>query len=288
MKLYYYMHTGHRYGLDRLRRGAALIKQMRNEGIQVEVLLNDFRATIVAKELGIADSTAIDSMYNIATIADAGDGLIIDTPELTDEILKQMCNYFRVVVRFGDDGQKFSEKIISQTNEDENSVIILPIDPKYFEPYEKEHEKLLFVGDSDYEKSLLQDGSNYKDFDLLVGHYFFLDYEKQLKERFHGLIEEYEDITKYSEIYSKSLQTALEAAASGARVCYISDEVLSFVTPIQKLFKNLNLTTHDSSKSPIDGAFVNHVDISKLKKLSIELNYHIIFSKLDLSQFKFK
>lgn len=284
MKLYYYIHTGHRYGLDRLRRGATLYKRLQQEGIEAEVLLNDYRATIVAKELGIAHSTAIDSMYNIATIADAGDGLIIDTPELTDEILKQMCSYFRVVVRFGDDGQKYNEKLISQLYEDENSVQMLLIDPKYFQSHEKEERELVFVGDADYEKSLLQIAQAFPNFDLLLGHYFFLDYEKELQPFFQQIIQEYEDIVKYETVWSKSLQSTLEAAASGAKVCYFGDDVLTFVT----LLENLSIPTSKVDKTPINRALANKIDMQKLKKLSIELNYHIIFSKLNLSQFKFK
>jgi len=284
MKLYYYVHTGHRYGLDRLRKAAVLFKRLQQEGIEAEVLLNDFRATIVAKELGIAHSTAIDSMYNIANIADVGDGLIIDTPELTDEILRQMCSYFKVVVRFGDDGQKFSEKIISQLHEDENSVQMLLIDPKYFETYEKEQRGLIFVGDADYEKSLVKDNQDYSNFDLLLGHYFFLDYEKELQPKFHRLVEEYEAITKYTTVLSKSMQTILEAGASGAKVCYFGDEMLSFVTLCEKL----KITTCDISKTSLNADFAKQIDIKELKKLSLELNYHLIFSKLNLSQFKFK
>jgi len=284
MKLYYYVHTGHRYGLDRLRKAAVLFKRLQQEGIEAEVLLNDFRATIVAKELGIAHSTAIDSMYNIANIADVGDGLIIDTPELTDAILKQMCSYFKVVVRFGDDGQKFSEKVISQLHEDENCVQMLLVDPIYFQTYEKKQRELVFVGDADYEKSLVKDNQDYSSFDLLLGHYFFLDYEKELQPKFHKIVEEYEAITQYATVLSKSIQTILEAGASGAKVCYFGDEISNFAV----LCKKLNIATCDISKTSLNEDFAKQIDIKKLKKLSLELNYSQKFSKLNLSQFKIK
>ena len=283
MKLYYYIHTGHRFGLERLRRGAALYKQLQNHGIEAHILLNDFRATIVAKELGIESSTAIDSMYNIASIADAGDGLIIDTPEISDEVLQQMCGFFRVVVNFSNEKPKFGEKVISQTFEDENSVQMLPIDAKYFQKTQKECKTLLFYGDADYEKDLLSQMQKFKHMDLLIGHYFFLEYEKQLEKGFEGIVEEYDAIMEYENVISNSLQTTLEAAASGAKVCYIGKELLSLVT----LQQNLQIPTSDLAKESIDGGCTGEIDIIKLEKLSIKLNYPIIFAKLDLSQFKF-
>ena len=284
MKLYYYIHTGHRFGLDRLRRGAVLYKQMLKEGIEAQVLLNDYRATIVAKELGIVDSTAVDSMFNIPSIAEAGDGLIIDTPELTDDILAQMCHYFRTVVNFSNEGQKFSEKVISQVTEDANSVQCLLIDPKYFQNAQKSSKTLLFYGDEDYEKNLLKDMDRFKNCDLLLGHYFFLDYEKQLAKGFGQIHEDYNCITEYECVVSRSLQTVLEAGASGAKVCYIGDEVLSLVT-LQKI---LGLKIANSSQTPITGDLAGPIEIERLKKLSLDLNYRIIFSKLGLDQFKFK
>ncbi|MGM0622553.1 MAG: hypothetical protein ACQESH_00885 [Campylobacterota bacterium] len=283
MKLYYYIHTGHRFGLDRLRRGAALYKQLKLHGIEANVLLNDFRATIVAKELGIESSTAIDSMYNIASMAQAGDGLIIDTPELSDEVLQQMCSIFRVVVNFSNEKPKFGEKVISQTFEDENSVQMLPIDTKYFQKTQKEAKTLLFYGDEDYEKNLIQQTDKFQNMDLLIGHYFFLEYEKQLESGFDRIVEDYDTITQYENVVSRSLQTALEAAASGAKVCYIGEELLSLVT----LRKDLQIPTADPLKESIDGGCINNIDIIKLEKLSIKLNYPIILAKLDLSQFKF-
>lgn len=283
MKLYFYIHTGHRYGLDRLRRGAVLYKKLLQHGIESEVLLNDYRATMVAKELGIESSTAIDSMYNIATIAEAGDGLIVDTPELTDELLQQMCKYFRVVVNFSEEKQKFSEKVISQTFEDQNSVRALFVDDFYFKEFEKTKQTLLFYGDEDYEKNLLKKASNFKDMDLLLGHYFFLQYEDELKPYFNTIVQEYEEIVNYKNIITNSFQSALEAGASGAKVCYIGEKMFSFVT----LQKELGLSCQDSDKTPVDGGCADFIDRENLKKLSQNLNYNIIFDKLDLSQFKF-
>lgn len=283
MKLYYYIHTGHRYGLDRLRRGAVLYKKLKEQGINAEVLLNDYRATIVAKELGIEASTPIDAVYNIATIAEAGDGLIIDTPELTDELLKQICGYFKVVVNFSEEKAKYNEKIISSHFEDKNSAKMLLIDDKYFQKYEKNDKTLLFIGDEDYEKSLLKEKELYEDMDLLAGHYFFLNYEKELQNDFNDIVEDYEMLTLYKNFVTKSFQSALEAAASGACIYYVGEQMLSLVT----LQNDLAINTVKMGKDPINGDFAKPINKNELEKISKNLNYKSIFNKLDLCQFKF-
>jgi|GEM_PF-5866303 len=80
------------------------------------------------------------------------------------------------------------------------------------------------------------------------------------------------------------MQTILEAGASGAKVCYFGDEMLSFVT----LCKKLNIAICNISKTSLNADFAKQIDIKQLKKLSFELNYSQIFLKLNLSQFKFK
>ncbi|MGM0533003.1 MAG: hypothetical protein ACQERK_00740 [Campylobacterota bacterium] len=283
MQLYYYIHTGHRYGLDRLRRGAALYKQLAAQGIEPKVLLNDFRATMVAKELGIPQSTPIDSMYNIANIAQAGDGLIIDTPELNDEVLGRLSAIYRTVVTFSNTEQKHGEKIISQVRQDSNTVQLLPVDPVYFEAVEKNDKKLLFFSDEDYEKKLLSLGKNFKGFDLLLGHYFFLSYEKQLQPFFEQVVEDYEAIREYGVVASFSLQTLLEAGAGGANVIYCGSELFNFVT--DKKFLGINF--FDCSDNQVDADKAAKLDIEGLKKISVDCDFAKIVQKLDLGQFKF-
>jgi hypothetical protein len=261
-----------------------LYKKLVAHGITPTVLLNDYRATMVAKELGIKDSTPIDAIYNIATIADVEDGLIVDSPELSDSLLEQMCNYFKTTVIFSNEQQKYTEKIISQTNEDANSVRMLLIDEHYFEQKPKSSQTALFAGDEDYEKKLLKESNNYLKMDLLLGHYFFLGYENELKDRFEGILEDYDRIGEYENVVTKSLQTLFEAAASGAKVCYVGEELLSLVT----LKEEFDITVKNPLSEPISGDSCSVLDIQKIKNISEKLNYNIIFEKLDLSQFKFK
>lgn len=284
MKLYYYIHTGHRFGLDRLRRGAAFYKQLQKHGFEPEVLLNDYRATMVAKELGIEASTAIDSMYNIATMAEAGDGLIIDTPELTEALLQQMCAYFRVVVNFSNEKRRFSEKIVSQIREDSDTVRLLPVDASYFESGEKSPKSLLFYGDEDYEKNLLQHLDRFKGVDdLLLGHYFFLQYERQLEPHFKHIREDYDYIKDYEIVYSKSFQSALEAGASGAQVLCFDCEMLSLVT----VCKELGLPVEKMSEMGNEGVLPGFINRERLRELSVDIDYEQVFNKLDLGQFRF-
>ena len=53
--VFYYAHTGHKVGLERLRRGAALLKKLEAEGVEARLLVNDFRAGLAARELGVRE-----------------------------------------------------------------------------------------------------------------------------------------------------------------------------------------------------------------------------------------
>ena len=74
--LYYYANTGHKIGLERLRRGAALLNALSNQGVETQFLVNDFRAGLVAKELGVKDYVTVEGVQDIDAIAEHGDSII--------------------------------------------------------------------------------------------------------------------------------------------------------------------------------------------------------------------
>ena len=225
--LYYYTNTGHKIGLERLRRGAALLNTLSKSGKEVRLLVNDFRAGLVARELGVNEYVTIEGIQDIDAIAQNGDSIIIDSIEDDHGRLVKYCSDFKEVWRFAHDKEDstiHNEHIINQDT--------ILVDDTYFEEKEKEKEKekeervLFFLGDSDYDKIILGNKTFFKSFDmeLLLGNYFFVKYEDDLAKLFSTLHEPemYETLIKSSTtIVTTSSQTALEASVSGAKVIYI-------------------------------------------------------------------
>jgi hypothetical protein len=219
--LYYYVNTGHKIGLERLRRGVALLNHLDNKGKETQLLVNDFRAGLVARDLGASSYVTIETVQDIDAIAEVGNSIIIDSIEDDHGRLVKYCADFTHVWRFAhdqNDGAIHSETVIPM-----NAMLI---DEAYFEPKLKEERVLFFLGDADYDKILLTHADFFKPFkmELLLGNYFFVKYEDDLAQLFSTLHEpeEYEDlITSSSTVVTSSTQTALEAKACGARVIYL-------------------------------------------------------------------
>ncbi len=222
MKTYYYVHTGHRIGLDRFRRAATIIRLLKDEDITL--LCSDFRIAQVASDFGVEKSVGIDVVRNIPHITEYNDRLIFDSDEANPIMLEDMKEYFSSFIHI------------------ESSFAI--VDDKYFEEHEKTIELSFFFGDDDYEKDLEKnfaflDGLNP---DLLLGFYYFLDYEDMLKEKFPSFheFEEYDDVIQKSKVLiTSSPQAALENLASGGKPIYIQRE--DYTCDFQELFKKLNI-----------------------------------------------
>jgi len=219
---YYYANTSHKLGLERLRRGAALLNRLNAKGMETQLLVNDFRAGLVAQELGVTEYVTIEGIQDIDAIAQHGDSIIIDSVEDDHGRLVKYCEDFDKVWRFAHDEEDkavHSEKII-------NLDTILVDDTYFDEKVEKEERILFFLGDADYDKTILSHKDFFKslDMELLLGNYFFVKYEDDLAKLFSTLHEpeEYEDLIKSSStIVTASSQTALEAKVTGANVIYL-------------------------------------------------------------------
>jgi len=221
--LYYYANTSHKLGLERLRRGAALLNRLSAKGVETQLLVNDFRAGLVARELGVAEYVTIEGIQDIDAIAQNGDSIIIDSLEDDHGRLVKYCEDFDTVWRFAHDAEDkavHSEIVIGL-----DTVLV---DDTYFDDKrEKEERTLFFLGDADYNKTILGNEAFFKAFDmeLLLGNYFFVKYEDDLAKLFTTLYEpeEYEALIKSSTtVVTASSQTALEAKVVGAHVIYLA------------------------------------------------------------------
>ncbi|MEY3091007.1 MAG: hypothetical protein RL113_1323 [Pseudomonadota bacterium] len=230
--LYYYANSGHKIGMERVRRGAALLKKLAAFGVETQLLVNDFRAGLLAKELGLDAYVTIESILDIDAIADTGDSIIIDSPEDDKGRLIKYCSDFAHVWRFehdSEDSSVYGEKLIRSECKDETCINALIIDDLFFENKPKNNRTLFFLGDADYDKMIINNASFFKAFDmeLLLGNYFFVKYESDLAKLFDTMHEpeEYTElITSSSCVVTASSQTALEAKVSGAKVILIQTD----------------------------------------------------------------
>jgi len=227
--LYYYAHTGHKTGLERAKRGAAVINALDKEGLETRLLVNDFRAGVALKEHGIREYVSIETIQDIDAIAQTGDSVIIDSNEDDHGRLVKYVSDFKQVWRFAHDEQDVSvhgEILFKADCKDADCIEAAIVDESYFERREKEERLLFFLGDSDHNKTILGHADFFREFEmeLLLGHYFFVKYEDDLAKLFTCLHEpeEYIDlIGESSTVVTASSQTALEAKTAGAKVIYL-------------------------------------------------------------------
>jgi len=249
MKLYYYAFTGHKYGLDRMKRAAVILNKLREHGIDTMLLVNDFRASLVARDFGVPESVHIEGIQDIDAIAQNGDVVIIDSPEDDHGRLVKYCSDFKQVFRFAehDEDKSIHGEIMFNLSCQKGNTECLSsiiIDDVYFEEHPKEERTLFFLGDSDADKLLLKNADffNDKKMELLLGNYFYVKYENDLAEIFTTLheAEEYQELICNSRnIVTCSFQTAVEASVAGANVTFI--EIKQLTSQEKELFKLLKI-----------------------------------------------
>lgn len=245
MRYFYYVHTGHRIGLDRFRRACAIIRMLKD--VDITLLCSDFRIAHEARSFGISKAVGIDDVRNISKIAQRGDKLIFDSEEANPIMLDDMRDYFSSFIRISDKEDDIRDKrefLISPYLEGEGICNALIVDEKYFKDSKKEIELSYFFGDDDYEKDLEKHLDFIKDLNpaLQLGFYYFLDYEDKLKEIFKNYyeFEEYDTVITQSKILiSASSQAVLESLASGGKPIYIQRE--DYTKDFISLFKKLGI-----------------------------------------------
>jgi len=244
MTIYYYAFTGHKYGLDRARRAAVILKGLKAKGFNTMLLVNDFRAGLATRDLGVPESVHIEGIQDIDAIAEVGDVAIIDSPEDDHGRLVKYCSDFKHVFRFAEHDEDTSihgETMLTIDCNSDECISSIIVDDIYFETHQKEQRTLFFLGDSDADKTILNNSDffNATPMELLLGNYFYVKYENDLEKIFETLheSEEYTElICSSSRVITASFQTALEAKVAGAEVIFIN---LSNISDKQKKLLSL-------------------------------------------------
>lgn len=287
MKLFYYVHTGHRVGLDKFRRSASIINAL-DKDIEITLLCSDFRIAQVAKDFGIENSVGIDVIRNIPFIAHHGDKLIFDSDEANPIMLDDMRKFFSSFIRISDDENDTKEDreyLLSPYLEGEDICNAIVVDDKYFEQTPKSVDMTFFFGDDDYEKDLEKNLSLLDGLEphLQLGFYYFIDYEDMLKDRFKECFEfeEYDEMIQKTDILiTASPQAALESLASGGRPIYI--QRADYPTLLEKQFSKLGIPiikNYDNKELLLQIETINKQkntqNYKKLEKTSNKINEFI-------------
>ena len=245
MRSFYYVHTGHRIGLDRFRRACAIINSLGD--VDITLLCSDFRIAQIAKEFGVKNAVGIDVVRNIPQISHHGDQIIFDSEEANPIMLDDMRNYFSTFIRVSDsidDKKEDKELLISPYLSGDGICNAYAIEDKFFEKSKKTINLSFFFGDDDYSKDLEKnlDFLNGLNPDLQLGFYYFLDYEDSLKEKFkkYHEAEDYEEMIKKTDILiTASPQAVLESLSCGGKPIYFQRE--DYTKEFNELFVSLNI-----------------------------------------------
>jgi len=227
MRLFYYAHTGHRIGLDRFRRAATIIRALGD--IDITLLTSDYRIASIAKEFGIKKSVGVDVVRNIPQIAVHGDKIIFDSAELNPVLHEDMTEFFSTFIRISDDPNDMkhsNELMVNPYVKEEGVCNDIAVDDSYFGNFEKTIERAFFFGDDDYEEDLYANIGMFEglDLDLMLGFYYFFDYEQKLAPAFKTQheFEDYDEVIKHTRVLvTASPQAALENLAAGGRPIFI-------------------------------------------------------------------
>jgi hypothetical protein len=199
----------------------ALWEILQEAGIEAELLVNDYRAQLAGRELGLPPATTIETVMDIDAVAEHGDTVVIDSPEDAGERMEHYVERFARVLRVcpGGGESAYGERVVD------------PFAPEtiLYRSYgagEGGEGPLLLYGDSDASKELLSRSERFagRGWDLYWGHYFYVKYEEPLAERFTRIreSEEYPELFgEYRRILTAMPQSALEAAAAGAELLYL-------------------------------------------------------------------
>ena len=205
MQVYLYAKSGHTIGLEATKRCAAIANALKE--FDPILCTSDFRAGAFAKDLlGIRRYVNIDVIRNLHNIMEKRDILIYDTPEINDNMKKDMTDFCTLVYGIDD--------------EIKGIIVDSSIYNKMDNTNLNKLDKTIFFGDDDYNNIFLEMAkeSEKQEINMLMGHYFFLGNEKVFSNYFSNVIDEQEYVqtiknSKY--LLTASLQSALESLACG-------------------------------------------------------------------------
>jgi len=287
MKIFYYVHTGHRIGLDRFRRASAILEHLKGEDITL--LTSDYRIAQVARDFGIEKSVGIDVVRNIPQIAANGDRLIFDSDEANPIMLEDMQNYFSKFIRISDDIEdKKADKefLISPYLVGEGIFKGVAVSSDFFGNFTKDIDLSYFFGDDDYEKDLQKYLSFIEDLNpaLQLGFYYFLDYEDMLKKQFKSCFEfeEYSSMIQRSKILiTASPQAVLDSLASGGKPIYFQRE--DYTENFVLLFEKLNIPIVNNYEKKQLSIILETINERKYEKIEQNSNKIANFIKENLN-----
>jgi hypothetical protein len=279
------VHTGHRIGLDRFRRAAAILNKLQDEDITL--LTSDYRIAHIARDFGIQNSVGIDVVRNIPQISHNGDKLIFDSEEANPLMLEDMRDYFSTFIRISDDADDVKadkEFLISPYLEGEGICHAVAVHDDFFGVFEKSVELTYFFGDDDYEKDLQKHLDFIKALDpyLQLGFYYFLDYEDMLKEKFvkNFEFEEYAEMIQTTKILlTASPQAVLDSLAAGGRPIYFQRE--DYTREFVPLFEQLNIpivNNYDKNHLSVIIETINDRKYEKLERNGNKISQFIKYS----------
>jgi len=207
MQLYLYAKSGHNFGLENIRRVSAVYDMLREQNPLL--CTADYRAATFAKsELGVDKGVGIDVIGNLPHVMERGDMLIYDdSGEASDTMQTYMKEYCRHIYKLGE------------------SIPFDIVDNHFFDKKATKRDKVIFFSDDDYKNWFfdLVQKSDTIDIPLLWGHYFFLQNEDKLAQKFDEIIEEEEyrdtiQTTKF--LLTSSVHSCLESISAGNNPVY--------------------------------------------------------------------
>jgi hypothetical protein len=243
MRFFYYVHTGHRIGLDRFHRAVAILNELQD--LDITLLCSDFRIASEAKSYGIKRAVGVDLVRNIPQIAQNGDKIIFDSEEINPTLLEDMTLFFSTFIRISDnpnDTKHIKEFLISPYLSGEKIATGVVVHERYHEQLPKTIPMALFFGDDDYEKDLEKNQEMFASYnmELLMGYYHFMGYEKALQKSFTSIHESeaYDEVIRYTDILiSGSPMAVLQNLTSGGRPIYLQrpDYTRDFIPLFEKM-----------------------------------------------------
>jgi len=199
VNIYIYAKSGHNIGLEQVRRGAVLYKQLQN--CNPILCTSDYRAATFVRDLGVYKGIGIDLIGNLPNLMERSDMLIFDSDEPSDMMRKFMAEYCTHLYEVGVDIPKTL------------------VADEFFAGGDKSIKTTFFFGDDDYQDSLLKELCTEKsNINILMGHYFFMGNDEKLTSYFNEVIEEekyFDTILNTQYLLTSSLNAVFESLAAG-------------------------------------------------------------------------
>jgi len=229
--IYIYAKSGHKIGLDRVRRCSVLYKKLKRENPNSNVILatSDYRAATYANRiLGVEKSLGVDIIHNMSNLMQQGDILYFDSDEVSNELKEDIKGYCSEVYEVGVD------------------IEANFVDDYFKNSSEVKREIGFFYGDDDYNKTIFEFLGNKKyNFDILNGLYFFINYEDRLIKYFNNIVEEekyFEFISTTKTLITSSPQAAIESKIAGNEPIFFQRKDKSYDV---RYLKELNINIVD-------------------------------------------